>query len=318
MPRVGGSLKIVKPGFWALAAIMVGVGGIIAPILWDRYKLRSAVELRCVSFETLVESSDQLENLAITYNGESLRQISKADFVLINTGRTPILEKDVVSRPEITFPRDTEVLAARVQGQHPENLGASVDLDRARNAVVISFPLLNADDYVRVGVFTNSKNLSFDGKARIAGVAALSVTRRIPSATRVSRNIPLTVYPVGFFAAVLLLAAVKQVIPSAVKQQRMKRSIRENKFAIPESGTPETYLSFVNSELSFTTPGERGALLGMIGSFPAGKLLDSDQQKQVRQAVLAAVRSAASNVVVALILLGVSLWGIWYILAFFW
>ena len=308
-------MKGPKPGFWALLAIVVAVVGIVAPILWDRYKLRSDIELRCVSFETLVESSEQLENLTITYNGEALRQISKADFVLINAGRTPILEKDVVSPPEITFPRDTEVLAAKVEGQQPDNLGARLDLDRARKAVVISFPLLNPNDYVRVGVFTNSKNLSFDGKARIAGVSNLSVTQRVPRAAKVSRSVPWTVYPVGFFAALLLLVAVKQSIPNAVKQQRMKRSIRENRFAVPEGGTPETYLSFVNRELSFTTPGERGALLGVVGSFPSGKPLDSNQRKQVELAILATVRSAASNVVVVLILVGASFWGLWYVFA---
>jgi hypothetical protein len=297
---------------------VVGVVGILAPILWDRYKLRSAIELRCVSFETLVERSDQLENLTITYNGEALRQISKADFVLINTGRTPILEKDVVSPAEITFPRDTEVLAAKVEGQQPDNLGARVDLDRGRSAVVISFPLLNPDDYIRVGVFTNSKNLSFEGKARIAGISALWVTQRIPRATKVARNIPWTVYPVGFFSALLLFVAVRRGIPDAVKQQRMKRSIQDNRFAIPEGGTPETYLSFVNRELSFATPGERGALVGIIKSFPAGKFLDSNEQKQVQQAIVATVRSGASGVVAVLVVLGVSLSGLWYIFALFW
>jgi hypothetical protein len=94
-------MKGPNAGLLALITIVVGAVGTIAPILWDRYKVSSALELRCVSFETLVERSDELEKLTITYNGEGLKQISKADFVLINTGRTPIIEKDVVSPPRL-------------------------------------------------------------------------------------------------------------------------------------------------------------------------------------------------------------------------
>jgi len=310
-------MKNPKPGLWSLLAMIVGVVGIIAPILWDRYRLRSAIELRCVSFQTLVGMSDQLENLTITYNGEALRQISKADFVVVNTGRTPVLEKDVVSPAQITFPRDVEVLAVKIEGQHPDNLGARVNLDRAGNAVVISFPLLNPDDYIRVAVFTNSKNLSFDAKARIAGISGLSVTQRVPGAAKVVGNVPWTVYPVGIFSVLFLFVAVRVAIPDAIKHRRMKRSIQDSKFAIPDSGTPETYVSFVNRELSFVTPGERGALLGIIRSFPADKVLDSNQREQIRQAMVAMVGSAASSATTSVILAGIALGGLWYIFASF-
>jgi hypothetical protein len=132
------------------------------------------------------------------------------------------------------------------------------------------------------------------------------------------REIPWTVYPVGFFSAFLFLVAVKSTIPNAVKQHRLKRSIKDKQFAIPKNGTPETYLAFVNKELSFTTPGERGALVGMIKSFPADTRLDGNQHKQVEAAVLGTVGSAASSLLASLILLGVSLWGLWYILAIIW
>jgi hypothetical protein len=311
-------MKGPKAGLLALVGVIISVIGVIAPILWDRYKVSSALELRCVSFETLVESSDQLEKLSITYDGKSLKQISKADFVLINAGRTPIIEKDVVSAPEITIPRDTEVLDVKIEAQQPENLGASVDFDRTRNVIVINFPLLNRDDYVRFGVFTNSGTLAFDAKARIAGISGLSVTERTPRTSRVGRRIPWTVYPVGFFSLLLFQVAVRTVVPQAVRQRRMKRSIKDKRFTIPESGTPETYLAFINTELSFATPGERGALVGMIKSFPAGVRLDGNQLKQVEAAFLETVRSAASSVHVLLILLGVSLSGLWYILAKIW
>jgi hypothetical protein len=94
-------MKGPRAGVSVFVGVVVSVVGIIAPILWHRYRVSSALELRCVSFETLAQRSEQLENLTITYNGENLSQISKADFVLINSGRTPILEKDVVSPPRL-------------------------------------------------------------------------------------------------------------------------------------------------------------------------------------------------------------------------
>jgi hypothetical protein len=160
--------------------------------------------------------------------------------------------------------------------------------------------------------------LTFDAKARIAGISGLSVTQRIPRTSKVGREIPWTVIPVGFFSGLLLLVCVKGAIPSAVRQYRVKRAIKDKRFAIPENGTPETYLAFVNKELSFTQPGERGALVGMIKSFPADTRLDGNQQKQVEAAVFGTVDSAASSLLTSLVLLGIILWGLWCILAKIW
>ncbi|MGD1156565.1 MAG: hypothetical protein ABSA41_12120 [Terriglobia bacterium] len=311
-------MKGPKAGVLAFIGIAVGVLGIISPILWDRYKVSSALELQCVSFETLVERSAQLEKLIITYNGENLNQISKADFILVNTGRTPIVEKDLVSPPQITFARDTEVLDAKIEGLQPGNLGAKVDLDKARNAVIITFPLLNPDDYIRFGIFMDSKALNFDAKARIAGISGLSVTQKISRTNKVSRSVPWTVYPVGFFSALLFLATVGGAIPHSVREHKVKQSIKGNQFAIPKNGTQETCLSFVDRELSFTLPRERKPLIDMIKSFSTNPSLDSTQQKQVEERIHAIVRSATPNLPAALIILAMSLAGFWYILAKIW
>jgi hypothetical protein len=160
--------------------------------------------------------------------------------------------------------------------------------------------------------------LTFDAKARIAGISGLSVTQSTPRTTKVGRGIPWTVYPVGVFSALLLLVAMKNTIPGSVRQHKMKQSIKGSPFAIPKNGTPETYLAFVNTELSFVTHAERGALVGMIKSFPAGAPLDRSQQKLVEETFLATVRPATSNFVVAILLLAISLGGLWYILARIW
>jgi len=298
--------------------IAVGVIGIVFPILWDHYRISSALELQYVSLETLVEKSDQFEKLTITYNGEDLEQISKADFILVNTGRTPIVEKDLVSPPQIAFAQDIEVLDVKIETLQPENSGAKVDFDKARNTVIITFPLLNPNDYIHFSVLTNSKTLDFDAKARIARIPHLSVVQKIPRADKVSRNVSWTVYPVGIFSAVLFLVVVCAGIPTSAKEHRVKRLVKDGQFAIPKNGTREMYLSFINMELSFTTSRERQPLIDMVKSLPENKPLDSTQQLQIEEGIHTTIRSGMPNLPPALILLITSLGGLWYTFAQIW
>lgn len=307
-------MKRRKLNILSLLGIAVGVIGIISPILWERYRSSSALELQYISLETLVEKSDQFEKLTITYNGENLEQISKADFILVNTGRTPIVEKDLVSPPQIAFGQDIEVLDVRIETLQPENSGAKVDFDKARNTVIITFPLLNPNDYIHFSVLTNSKALDFDAKARIARIPHLSVVQKIPRANKVSRSVSWTVYPVGFFSAGLLLAGVSGAKDS-VDEHRVKRLVKDGQFAIPRDGTRETYLSFINMKLSFTMSSERQLLIDMVKSFPKNKPLDSTQQLQIEKSIHTIIRSAVQNLPTALFALITGLGGFCYVFA---
>lgn len=79
-----------------LLAILVAILGVVVPIIWVRYNTTSSLELHYVSNTTIVAKSQELEKLAVFYDGMELEQLSKADFILINSGRTPITKSDVI------------------------------------------------------------------------------------------------------------------------------------------------------------------------------------------------------------------------------
>jgi hypothetical protein len=85
-------MKRPRSDLIAIVGILLALVGIVFPIIWDRYRARSSLELQFISLTTLVEKSDQLDKLSIIYNGENLNQISRAEFILVNSGRVPIVE----------------------------------------------------------------------------------------------------------------------------------------------------------------------------------------------------------------------------------
>lgn len=286
-------MKKTKVDLIAIIGIIIGVIGIVFPIAWDYYKTKSAVELQLTSFVTLVEKTDQLDKLSITYNGENLNQISRADFVFINTGRIPILQIDLISPLQITFKQGVKILDVKIDSQKPANINAVVALDNQKNSITITFPLLNPDDYIRFSVLVDTKKPEYESSARIVGVSELISTNKVAETSKVTKSISWTVYPVGLIAGFFLLISFVSALPNLRNEIRVRKLIGVNQFFIPKDQLPITYVEFIFNELRFAfIHDEKQKVIGWLKTLPQNTPLNQQQYKSVQDAVNRIARSA--------------------------
>jgi len=291
---------------------VIGVVGILLPMAWDFYNSTAAIELQLEQFAVLLGRSTGIPELSVVYKGQELQQISKASFVLVNTGRKALTYREIIEAPIIRFQRDSEVIDAWIDSTFPNNLQASIKM-KDSHSVQLEFTLLNPGDYIRFVVLTDASSPVFTAEARLVGVKNLRVVNKVPSIKAAKRSTPLSVYVVGVFTAfgwLVVLAAISD----GVKEVRFKREIRSGKLKLPEAPQKDVYLSFIQRKLSWTTDNERKGLIEMVTSIPEEKLGEEEQQKLIISKMVEVAETATSNLVVGPVFLIIATLGTWYVL----
>jgi hypothetical protein len=205
---------------WTLVGLLIAAIGVAAPIAWDQYKTRSALELQILSRTTLVQRADALRKLEIRYDGKPIPGVSRMEFVLINSGRTPIKSSDLVAAPTLTFMRHFEILDIEEIDRSPKDLEADLALLREANAVRVTFPLLNPSDYLRFALIVAGSEPTFTASARVVGITKLQVIDRVETVPRTPIRWP--VYIAAVFS-VLSLVAVGLAVNDLLRDAELKR-----------------------------------------------------------------------------------------------
>ncbi len=165
-------MKLRSAAFMTVVGLVLSAGGIIVPILWEQYKSRTAMELRQLSSSVVISRSQELDKLQFTYAGQSIRRLSTVELELVNTGRTPIRQSDVVT-PVVIHVADARILDARVSKVSPSNLIASHELSSVQDRVTVNFQLLNPGDAIRLTLLSESEQPNISVSARIVGLSNL-------------------------------------------------------------------------------------------------------------------------------------------------
>ena len=296
-----------------IISLIVAILGIFLPMAWDFYKSTAAIELQLEQF-TVLGYPEEIKGLSVVYKGRELRQISKAGFVLINTGRRPITANEVIDPPTIQFPPGIEVLDAWIENTSPNNLHASVSFDSDAQIVQVDFNLLNPGDYIRFTVLTNASSIKFTATSRIVGVKSIRVVNKVEVIAEARRATPPSVYIVGFFTALAGLL-VLVAIGESVKEIRFKQKLKRGKLVLPEEPRKEAYLSFIEKELSWTMEKERRPLVQLIANTPEEKLTEEEYQDLIMREIREVAANATSNVTMGFFFFVITSLGTWYVLA---
>ncbi len=273
----------IRPGTWALLGLVVAVIGIIAPIGWDRYKSQASLELQHISSLSLIESSGSLPKLELRYDGKVIKGASRLVFVLVNTGRTPILEKDLVSAPTISFEPGTMLLDVEREKAVPVDLDWNYKLDESTRSIRLEFALLNPGDSIQFGVLIGGRAPRYELKARVVGIKQVTVVDRTKEVQKAKRPISWTVYVVGATSTLFLLVLLVSAIPELIEERRVKTKLRDGSLPVPKNRTPEEYKTFVRSIYSKKIPSETRPLWEMFDDLPQDQALTADQQNQFEQ-----------------------------------
>ncbi|MDD2776379.1 MAG: hypothetical protein PHU06_10515 [Gallionella sp.] len=300
--------KLFNVGFWTI--LLAGLG-IVVPIVWDYYKTTSAIELVLTGKSTIISKPEKMNGLVITYDGESLEELSRITFSIINTGRSPIGKKDVVSPIVVSFAKEAGVIDVKIDSMQPPNLGANLIFDKAVGSTTFDFPLLNPNDRIHFSVLAKTSNIKFNAAARIAGVSSLGVKDISDDKTKKIR--PWTIYPVGFFSVLFLMVAFSMLLKDYPNERRVKRALKSRVFDLPLYQIKSDLIDWVSSTIGFLTNKDRDAVILFIDNFSDSELTNDITRTRIMDSIQHAVNRAQSNLQTGLLTMILSFWGLWYV-----
>lgn len=306
-------MKSTNVGLLTVLGVILAATGVVTPIIWDRYKTTSAIELHHIANFKLVERADLPEKLQLTYDGRRIPTLSRHTFSLVNAGRTAILKNDLIVSPTITFQGDVEILEVIEDARTPQNLNVSLEIRTDEKSVVISFPLLNPGDQVQFGILLAGFTSNYAATARIVGIRDLKIIDRVEEFREVKSRIPFTVYFVEFVSGVLIFTVFVGGIPEYMEDIKIQTAISRNEFNIPKGSSKEDYLNFFRLTFSNKSKKELQPLMNSVDMLPSGAELGEADHEKIRQAVIDYAKN--QNVLpLMLVFVGLSILGWSYVL----
>lgn len=300
-----------KFGVVSVLTVVVGVVGVLGPIGWDYYKTTISLELRASKTSEIIAEASKLAGLSILYNGEVVPSLSKTTFTLVNAGRTPILEKDVVSPVTIKFPEESGVIEAKIEAAIPKDIGATISFEKAAGTAVVRFPLMNPGDAIRVSVLSKASNIKFSYGARVAGINSIPLIQEVEEPIEKGKSRWITI-PVGMFSVLMILAAFVG-LSQARTEVKIKRQLRNGTYQIPAISTKAACLAWVDREFFFTTAAEHRALKALISTLDEVPNFSEINNQKIMTGVTVMIETAQPNMRMAAIVSLIAALGIYYI-----
>jgi hypothetical protein len=158
-----------------ILGLVIAAIGIVVPIIWDQYKTKVALELRQLSNSVVISHPQELDKLQLIYAGNQVQSLSRIEFELINVGRTPIRQADIVAPIRIKI-NNARIIDAKIRKMVPANLEATQELSTTQDAIALHFPLLNPGDALYLTLLAATDKAQVSTSARIAGLDSMKYT----------------------------------------------------------------------------------------------------------------------------------------------
>lgn len=295
-----------KFGVVTIISLVLTLFGVIAPIAWDYYTGKKSISLTLASHDQIISANTGVEGLEINYRGTNLKTLSRMTFLIENTGSTPISEADVVSPIEIKLSEAANILETIISSKLPNNL--ELWTTKSRRTVTVKFSLLNPGDKAVLSLLTDSVDINFNASARISGIKALDVNLTPPKTLTPWAIIWI---PVGLFSLLLVIVSLVG-FTQYPKELKIKRSIKNGNLTIPDFKSYQEAHEWVKKTFSFTTTNERAPVSSLLRNLEES---GSELRKEtISKSINETIPNSASNLVMALIVFGIGLFGFLYAL----
>lgn len=298
--------------FAGILTVIVGGLGIIVPIGWDYYKSKVAIDVRVLGKSVVISRPEEIEGLVVSYNGETLNELSKISINVANVGRMPIQEKDVSSPLAVRFSDGTSVIDAAIDDRYPENLEVSMAFNRAEGVVVLNFPLLNPGDSITFSALSKTKNIDFEANARIAGLSRLEVVKVSPQ-DEAARKTPWYFYFVGVLSVGMILISFVGLSDYRA-ERKMKRAFRSGELQLPLMDDKADFVRWVDRAFKFTTDAERAALKELVLHLPDSEGFVARHEAAINSQIKVLLDRSVSNLTLAAVCIAIGVIGSYYTL----
>lgn len=297
-------------GIGTIIGLLSVVLGVLAPVVWDLYKTKSALEVRAISNDTLVESPSEVKGLQISYGKEIIQRLSKSSFEIENTGRSPILAKDVVGKFEINISSSAQILNIVMDEMVPQNLGASA-IRSGANTIEIVFPLLNPKDKFGFSLLTAGKDVSFDVNARIVGIKKIDVTNSPMQKASQRKPFPFVRHPFGtLFALIAFILSLSMFFEAG--REKLLSLLATNGLLYLVTKSKASAISQLKPLLDIVQPDLRKSTYLILNTLDDSAFSSGAAQHKITDHIYKAAMRDQGTIYGALFFLGISLFGFWY------
>jgi len=138
---------------------------------WNWWSTRSEISIDQKTTTIFQEPVD--EELKILYGGKLINSLTKAIFVIENSGSLPIDKEDIKSPITIKI-NNAEILRASVSRVSPPNLEVKISNDI--HNIKIEFPLLNPGEEIEIDVLADGDAQSYQASARITNISSITTS----------------------------------------------------------------------------------------------------------------------------------------------
>ncbi|WP_324044818.1 hypothetical protein [Aeromonas caviae] len=284
-----------------LGLVLAGIG-IISPIAWDWWNKHSQLTVETKSIATIASNVQPIKGLELFLNGKKIGVINRVLIEFRNSGRTPVTKDDIVSPININF-GDGEILDAKIEKKSPKNIDATLSTG---NNLVVSFSLLNPDEYFEVSVLTTSNSPTVSASARIKNISQIEITSSVNSIS-IRSEMLVPVIAIGFLGFLLGTAGI-MIAREVPKKLHAARALEAGTHFLLSADTHKEARKYLYSDLDFLSDSRRMRVDAAIDteSWP----LDSANKDSFCAVVLESVKdeNTVGPALLSLSLAGLAFW----------
>lgn len=289
--------------------LIVTTISVLSYVAWDLYKTRSILEFQLVSNYEIVDSTGYPEGFKIVYQGQEIKKLGYATFVIKNLGLSPITAEELKSSLKVNvLGQDAKIIDVNFKNAHPEYL--EFHITRIEEKLVeFSFPLMNSKDQVEMHLLLagGSKDYSIEGLIVGTQLKLVDYKNVWPR-----KEITATVIFALVFSLVLLGALVYCAI-EVLEEFRVWYSLKKGELAIPGDASKDELVNLVQTLFKQKSRDDLKELVDYIYSLEEDELAST---KVLEARILQFINAEGTRIALCMIL-ALDIAGWWFVVSSF-
>jgi hypothetical protein len=275
----------------ALWSLFVAAAGVIAPIILGHYQNSAELTLKEKSSTAIINLAHVPEDLAVTYAGVQIQNLTTIGFELSNTGNKPIQAGQLIEIPRITFRNSARVLSAHIDSAFPPDVEAVLNTTPDKSSVAIEFPLLNVGDRVSFSVLVDQASPTYRTSARIVGIRELTFAKAPPRAKlnlgSVSWGSFIVLGATSFCFLILIVGGM-----SLAEERRTNQLWKARLIRFPKNVSSSTFRKYFDELFrGIKIDSERAPIRQLLDALPPEKLFSDADNKRLETEIGKALAS---------------------------
>lgn len=248
-----------------LITSLLGLLGILAPIIWDVIKSESKLQMRIDYTSQLVSEATKNDHIEMFYNKVPISNLIKVQYRIINNGNRPVQIDDFISPIKIIV-SEGKILSSDVINTVPKN--NNVTLKSNDSLVEIGFNLLNPGEYFVLSMLIDGASLKYEVFSRIKGISEIEIDDKNMH-IKYEKKKGAEFYIVFVITSIMVFCVIL-FIPEIIKRHKLLKQLSDSGYMRYISSNNQNFIDFV-FPINIVSSERKVEIINMINSLIQGK-----------------------------------------------